>query len=136
DNECNGADNLEIEKCITSSLSHLLHVFHAGDADHDRAEDDRRNNHLDQLDEAVAQGFHRRACLGIEVSEQDTNYDGDDDLEIERFVKWLACRSHLHPPQSILRNCGTSEPVTRRRPPAPGGQRDNWTERADRMPRA
>ena len=57
------ADDLEVEQRQAAGLADLLHVLHAGDADHDGAEDDRRDDHLDQLDEAVAERLHRRAGL-------------------------------------------------------------------------
>jgi hypothetical protein len=41
------AENLEIEQSKTPGLAHLLHVFHTGDADDHRAENDRGNHHLD-----------------------------------------------------------------------------------------
>jgi hypothetical protein len=51
--------------------------------DHHRAEDDRRDDHLDQLDEAVAERLHRRAGLRIKRAQQHAQHNGDDDLEIE-----------------------------------------------------
>ena len=117
-----GADDLEIQQRVASGLADLLHILHAGDADHHRAEDDRRNDHLDQLDEAVPERLHRSAGLGIEMSQKDADHDGDDDLKIQRLVERLACRSHVYPPHSMLRRYFGL--VTRRRLPAPGGRRD------------
>ena len=62
DDQRDRADDLEIEQRIAAGLADLLHVLHAGDADDDRAEDDRRDDHLDQLDEAVAERLHRLAA--------------------------------------------------------------------------
>src|SRR6185369_16930144 len=73
-----------------------LHVLHAGDADHHGAEDDRRDHHLDQLDEGVAQRLHRLAGGRPEVAEHHTDHDGHDDLEVQRPVKgFAACHGCL-----------------------------------------
>jgi hypothetical protein len=72
DDQRDGADDLEVQDRQAAGLADLLHVFHAGDADDDGAEDDRRDDHLDQLDEAVAQRLHRRAGFGVEMTQQIT----------------------------------------------------------------
>ena len=136
DDQRERADDLEVEQRVAAGLADLLHVLHAGDADDDRAEDDRRDDHLDQLDEAVAERLHRRAGLGKEVAEQNADDDRDDHLEVERLVERLVCACHLNPPQSIVRISGVVECVTRRRLPAPGGRRDNWNGPAGHKPRA
>ncbi len=70
-----------------AGLADRLHVLHAGDAGHDGAEDDRRDHHLDELDEAVAERLERRRRVRHEVAEQYADRDGDEDLEIERLVE-------------------------------------------------
>ena len=90
DDQRDRADDLEVEQRQAAGLADLLHVLHAGDADDDGAEDDRRDDHLDQLDEAVAERLHRLAGLRAEVAEQDADDDRDDDLEVERLVERLA----------------------------------------------
>jgi hypothetical protein len=87
-----GADDLEIENRQSAGLSDLLHVLHAGDADDDGAEDDGRDDHLDQLDETVAERLHRRPGFRVEMAKQHADDDGDDDLE----VKTLEYRSLGH----------------------------------------
>ena len=66
----------------------LLHVAHLGDADHDRGEDDRRDHHLDQLDEAVARAASswspRRR---VEVAEGHADGDGDEHLKVQVRVE-------------------------------------------------
>ena len=90
----NRADNLEVEQRVAAGLANLLHVLHAGNTDHDRAENDRRDHHLDQLDEAVAERSHFGSPLGPEISEEYANHDGDDDLEVQRAVQRLALLGH------------------------------------------
>ena len=91
DDEGDRADHLEIEHGQAAGLADLLHVFHAGDADDDGAEDDRRDDHLDQLDESVAQRLHRRAGFRIKMAEQDADRDGDQYLDVEALENLLHC---------------------------------------------
>jgi hypothetical protein len=44
------------------------------------AEDDRRDHHLDQCDEAVTERLHLLAEVRIEISDQDTERDRDENL--------------------------------------------------------
>ena len=83
DHEGEGGDDLEIDERLEADASDLLQVFHAGDAVHDGAEDDRRDQHLDQLDEAVAERLHLLADLRIEMPEQDADDDRGDHLDVE-----------------------------------------------------
>jgi hypothetical protein len=54
--------------------------------------DDRRDDHFDQLDEAIAERLHGLAGLGEKVTEQNADDDRDDYLEVQRFVeRFLAC---------------------------------------------
>jgi hypothetical protein len=87
DHQRDGAHDLEVQQRKTAGLAHLLHVFHAGDADHHRAEDDRRDDHLDELDEAVAQRLHGLAERGIEVAEQHADDHRGDHLHVKGSVQ-------------------------------------------------
>jgi hypothetical protein len=53
------------------------------DAQHDRAEDDRRDEHLDQPDERGAEPLQPDCELGEEQADADAQRDGGDDGEIE-----------------------------------------------------
>ncbi len=87
DDERERAHDFEVEQRERAGLADLLHVLHAGDAEHDGAEDDRGDQHLDELDEAVAQRLHRLARLGHEVTEQDARRDRDEHLHVKRLVE-------------------------------------------------
>jgi len=53
---CSSAiDHLEIDDGFQPDAADLLHVLHAGNAMHDGAEDDRRDDHLNRLDKHVAE---------------------------------------------------------------------------------
>ena len=56
----------------------------------DRREDDRRDQHLDQLDEAVAERLHRGAALRPQDAEQHAERDADEHLDVEAAVQRLA----------------------------------------------
>ena len=69
-------DHLEIDQRPQTDPADVLHRAHVGDADHHRREDDRRNQHLHQLDEPVAERLHRRRVLGRDESEDHAEGDG------------------------------------------------------------
>ena len=89
DDQRERADDLEVEEREAAGLADLLHVLHAGDADDHRAEDDRRDDHLDQLDERVAERLHRFAGLGPEMAEDDPADDREQHLRVEMLVERL-----------------------------------------------
>ncbi|MGY4289933.1 peptidoglycan/xylan/chitin deacetylase (PgdA/CDA1 family) [Bradyrhizobium sp. LM2.7] len=53
------------------------------DAVHDGAEDDRRDQHPDRLDEGVAERLHLGACLGTGDPKHDAGCHGDEHLDPE-----------------------------------------------------
>ena len=93
DDQGDGAHHLEIQHGVTTGLADLLHVFHAGNADDDGAEDDRGDDHLDQLDEGIAKRLHGCAGFGIEMPQSNADGNGHQHLEIQtleyRFFRHL-----------------------------------------------
>ena len=55
DDQGEGRDDLEIDQRLDRDAADLLGLLDMRDAGNDRAEDDRRDDHLDELDEAVTQ---------------------------------------------------------------------------------
>src|ERR1700736_249430 len=53
---------------------------------HDGTEDHRRNHHLDQCNEAVTERLQRLAEIRIEISDQDTERDRNENLNIQDLV--------------------------------------------------
>ena len=100
DDQRERAHHFEVQQRERARLADLLHVLHAGDAEHHRAEDDRRDQHLDQLDEAVAQRLHRLPGFGPEIPEQHAGHDGDEHLHVERCVERPPARKR--PPCGVL----------------------------------
>ncbi|MNY21175.1 hypothetical protein D3C86_1547040 [compost metagenome] len=89
DDQGHGGDDLEIQQGDAAGLAHRLHVLHAGDAADHGTEDDRRDGHLDQLDEAITQRLHRRAGFRIEVAQRNADGDGDQHLDVQALVQRL-----------------------------------------------
>ena len=92
DDQRDRGHDLEVDQRLDPDPADLLHVLHAGDAVHHGAEDDRGDQHLDQLDEGVAERLHAGAELGVEVPEQDAQHDGAQDLDVEVPVPGLVVR--------------------------------------------
>ena len=55
DHQREGRDDLEIDQRLDADAADLLGILDMRDAGNHGAEDDRRDHHLDQLDEAVAE---------------------------------------------------------------------------------
>jgi hypothetical protein len=66
----------EIQHCLAGDTANFLQIGHAGDAGGNGQEDDRRDDHLHELDESVAKRLQRRADVGIKVPEQNARGDG------------------------------------------------------------
>ena len=82
----------EIDHRLAGDAPDLLHVGHAGDAGRDRQEDHRRDDHLHQLDEGIAERLQGGALFRPEMAEQDARRDGEQHLHIEMLVKLLRAR--------------------------------------------
>ena len=103
DHQRKGRDHFEIDQRLDADAADLLGVLDMGDARHHGAEDDRRDHHLDQLDEAVAErldpvvGRERRP----QPADQRAEHDGDQHLDVENLVPGLGRRSPALQPQSL-----------------------------------
>jgi hypothetical protein len=81
--------HFEVDERLEADAADLAHVLHAGDAVHDRAEDDRCDDHFDHLDERIAQRLHLLGQLRLKVAEQHAGEDGEQDLEVEALEERL-----------------------------------------------
>ena len=89
DDQGEGREGEEIDERLHADAPDLLEVGHAGDtADHGE-EDHRRDDHLHELDEGVAERLHLLADLRIEMSEQDARCDGAEHLDVQDLVERL-----------------------------------------------
>ncbi len=89
DEQRDGGDHLEIRQRFEADAAQLLHVADAGDAHDHREEDDGRDHHPDQLNEAIAQRLHRFGSVREEQAQQHAQNDPQDDAKIERFIEPL-----------------------------------------------
>ena len=62
-------DDLEVDQRLDTDPADFLDVAHLGYADDDRTEDDRRQQHLDQFDEAVGERLKAGPDLRPEIAD-------------------------------------------------------------------
>ena len=91
DHQREGRNDLEIDQRLDADAADLLGVLDMRDARDHRAEDDRRDHHLDQLDEAVAERLDPVVGreIGPQPADHDTEHDGDQHLNIKDLVPGL-----------------------------------------------
>ena len=85
-------DDFEIDQRLQPDAADAFQIAHRRNAVHHRAEDHRRDHHLDQRDEAVAERLQLLAEIGKETADQDAERDRDQDLNIEDLVPGLMTR--------------------------------------------
>ena len=89
--------HLEIDQRLERDPADLGHAGHTSNAVHHRAEDDRRDQHADRLDEGVAEWRHPRTGLRVERAERDAGGHRQEhqepELQIERPRRRLRARS-------------------------------------------
>jgi len=92
-------DDFEIHQRLHADAANLLGVVDMGDARRHRAEDDRRDGHFDQLDEAIAQRPHPIlvGVFGREPAKQHAKRDGRDHLRIKLAME--GCSFHAASPR-------------------------------------
>ena len=93
DRQSKSRDDFKIEQRLGADPTDLLHILHTGDADYHGTKDNRCDDHLDQLDEAVAQRFHGRAGFGVEIPEQNTDGDRRQYLEVQTLINFFPFHS-------------------------------------------
>ena len=91
-------DDLEIAQRIQADAAHMPQVVHARNAQHHRAEDDGRDQHLDQLDEAIAQRLELHGQVRHEVADQHADHDRDQHLHVQDLQIAHRCVSRRSAP--------------------------------------
>ena len=84
DHQRDGGHPLEIKERQPAGLADVPQLRHSRDAGHDGAEDDGRDQHADQLDEAIAQGPQLLREVRPAAAQQDAHRDGDEYLHVKR----------------------------------------------------
>ncbi len=82
--ERDGGDDLEVDERLCADASYFADVSHAGDSGYDAGEDDGRERHADELDEAVSERLQGDGVMRSDGSEDDSERDADEDLQPER----------------------------------------------------
>ena len=67
---------------LAPTRPHLVQILHAGNAGDHRTENDRGDNHFNELDKTVTQRFHASSGFRIEVSQADTDGNSDKNLKV------------------------------------------------------
>src|SRR6266403_5510813 len=83
DGERQRRDGFKIDKRLQTDATDALQIAHRGDAVHHRAEYHRCDHHFDQRNKAVAEWLQGLAEVRIEVPDQDSERDGDQNLNVE-----------------------------------------------------
>ena len=65
DDKGDRGQHFKIDQRLQGDAADFRHVGHAGDAVHDGAEDDRRNEHADCLDKGIAKRLHAGADFWV-----------------------------------------------------------------------
>ena len=136
DHQREGGDDLEIDQRLDADAADLLGILYMRDAGYHGAEDDRRDHHLDQLDEAFAErldpvvGRERRP----QPAEQRAEHDRDQDLNIENPVPGLCrtrrcfsrnrCRHDVYSPSEVADRSRMRQSVAHSQNPL--RQRSQW----------
>ena len=58
DDQRNRTDHFKIKQCNRTGAAYSFHTFHACNAGNDSTEDDRCDDHLDELNEGITKRFH------------------------------------------------------------------------------
>src|ERR1700751_591867 len=79
-------NQLKVDQRLYADPSEFLEIGDRGDAMNHRAKNDRRDDHLDQVDESVPQRFQAFAKIGKLVSDQNAEKDRDQYLDVENRI--------------------------------------------------
>ena len=75
-----GGEYLKVDQRLDADPAHALQVARAGDAMHHHAEHQHRDDHFDQLDESITQGFELDRELRNQKPQQYADDEGNDHL--------------------------------------------------------
>ena len=96
DDQCQRTHDFKIEQRLNTDAAYLVQLPHAGNASYHGAEDDRRNDHFNQLDKTVTERLHRNTGFRVEMAEQNADGDGGQNLEIQMLIAFFGCVNGLH----------------------------------------
>ena len=106
-NQRDGTDNFKVKQCDCAGTTDRLHAFHARNARYDGTKDDRSDDHLNELNEAVAKRFHLLAYFRIEMAKENTNGYRCQDLKVKAFKQRGFHRVSFSKTTGLVRLWGT-----------------------------
>ncbi len=77
----------EVSERLGRHATDAAQIAHTGNAGHDGQEDHRRDDHLHQFDEGIAQWLEAFAENGPKVADHRTGHNGRQDLKIQVAIK-------------------------------------------------
>ena len=80
-------EHLKVEQCFGANPAGLADVAHAGNANHDGAEDNGCQQHLDEFDKGITQWLHLCADRGPEVTDGNADTDAKQHLYVQLAVQ-------------------------------------------------
>ena len=80
DKKSKSGDYFKIQQCLTAHTAHSLEAVHACNAHNDRAENHRRNDHLDKIDECIAKGFELNGNIRRDKAKRNTESNAQKEL--------------------------------------------------------
>jgi len=78
-----GRNHFKVEQGAHPNPAQFLHVFHASDTGDHREEDHRCQQHLDEFDEGIADGFERGTGFGVQHTNDGAENDGQQHLYVK-----------------------------------------------------
>jgi hypothetical protein len=85
DDQCDGRHDEEVADGERADLADFRGLGHRPDAEHDRAEDDRADHHLDQVDEGLAERLQVLPDLRPDKTDEDAGRDRGHDGDVEEM---------------------------------------------------
>ena len=105
DGERDGGHDFEIDQRFETDPADFLQIAGAGDAVHHNAEHDRCDDHLDELEEGVAEDLERNREIRRRDAENNAENKRYQDLDEQRAVERSASAERRHG------DCGSGHPA-------------------------
>ncbi len=75
--------NFEVDDRLDANPTGFMKVIHAGNTHHDGCKNDRSEQHPDQFDEQVTEGFELRPDIRVKMSDEDTGNNANQNLDVK-----------------------------------------------------
>ena len=82
DKKSKSGNYFKIQQSFTAHTAHSLEAVHACNTHNDSAENHRRNDHLDKIDECIAKGLELNGNVGRDKAKRNTQGNTYEHFEI------------------------------------------------------